>query len=106
MPAKLTEAFEIYTFGMPSAAAGIAIVDSIMSYAQPYVAELPAAAMAVVRAEPSGALSLSYRRYDCPDGACPRAPPGGGDPEGARSDHRGERCPQTPPHKTPCLCPC
>ena len=58
--AQLTEAFEIFTLGMPSAAAcAIAMTDGLMSYAQPYLAELPAAVLAVVRAEPSGALGLS-----------------------------------------------
>ena len=60
--AQLTEAFEMFCPGMPSAAAmAVATADSILSYAQPYVAELPAAVLAVVRTEPSGAVGLSYR---------------------------------------------
>ena len=62
--AQLTEAFPHYTDGTPSAAAfAIATADIYLSFAQPYVAELPAAVLAVVRAEPSGAVGLSYRRY-------------------------------------------
>ena len=63
--AQLTEAFPNFSDGMPSAAGWWAIssVDCMLSYAQPYLAELPAAVLATVRAEPSGAVGLTYRRY-------------------------------------------
>ena len=62
---------------------------------QPFTAELPAAILAVVRAEPSGALGLSYRRY-----ALTVLVPG---VRQVAATRRGERCPQTP-QKSPAPC--
>ena len=62
--AQLTEVFPYYSHSMPSAATfAIAAADLFMSVAQSYPAELPAAVLAIVRAETSGAVGLSYRRY-------------------------------------------
>ena len=63
--AQLTEGFPANYFGMPSAAS-MAIGHADMVYSamgQPFSALLPAAILEVVRAEPSGAVGLSYRRY-------------------------------------------
>ena len=101
--AQLTEVFPYYSHSMPSAATfAIAAADLFMSVAQSYPAELPAAVLAIVRAETSGAVGLSYRRYARTMLAPGLRRPGGGHSEGPRSDHQGERCPHTPrPAKRP-----
>ena len=61
---QLTEAFPHHGHGSPSAAAmAIGTVDIFSALSQPFTAELPAAILEVVAAEPSGAVGLSYRRY-------------------------------------------
>ena len=56
--------FPNQTLGSPSAAsAATATADAGATRAGPFSAELPAAILEVVRAEPSGAVGLGYRRY-------------------------------------------
>ena len=62
--AQLTEAFGLANHGFGSAAAAsIAIVEGILAVAQPYCAEMPAAMLELIKAEPDGAVGQSYRRY-------------------------------------------
>eukprot|EP01052_Picozoa_sp_SAG31_P039792 SAG31_NODE_5594_length_2432_cov_12.685947_1_plen_200_part_00 len=62
--AQLTEAFGSTNHGYGSAAAAsIAIADFILALAQPYCAEMPAAMLELIKAEPDGAVGQSYRRY-------------------------------------------
>ena len=41
----------------------IGAVDMVTALSQPFTAELPAAILDIVAAEPLGAIGLSYRRY-------------------------------------------
>ena len=41
----------------------IGTADTVTTFAGPFSAEIPAAILEVVRAEPSGAVGLGYRRY-------------------------------------------
>eukprot|EP01052_Picozoa_sp_SAG31_P005260 SAG31_NODE_228_length_19803_cov_29.496498_15_plen_187_part_00 len=62
--AQLTEAFESTNHGFGSAAAAsIANSDLFLALAQPYCAEMPAAMLELIKAEPDGAVGQSYRRY-------------------------------------------
>ena len=62
--AQLTEVFGYYGYGMGSAAAAsIAVADSVLTWGEPYCAEMPAAMLELIRAEPDGAVGQSYRRY-------------------------------------------
>ena len=62
--AQLTEAFESTNHGFGSAAAAsIANADLLLALAQPYCAEMPAAMLELIKAEPDGAVGQSYRRY-------------------------------------------
>ena len=62
--AQLTETFPNMTWGSPSAAAtAIGAVDLYTTFSKPFTAELPAAILEIIAAEPSGAVGLSYRRY-------------------------------------------
>ena len=63
--AQITEgAFPERGWGFPSAAAAaIGSADLITVFSQPYCAELPAAVLEVVAAEPSSAVGLSFQRY-------------------------------------------
>ena len=62
--AQLTEAFADRTWGFPSAGAfAIASADLMTTLSQPYCAELPAAVLEIVAAEPFSAIGLSYQRY-------------------------------------------
>eukprot|EP01052_Picozoa_sp_SAG31_P004159 SAG31_NODE_169_length_21415_cov_29.765338_21_plen_166_part_00 len=62
--AQLTEAFgsTIHGFGS-AAAASITTADALLAVAQPYCAEMPAAMLELIKAEPDGAVGQSYRRY-------------------------------------------
>eukprot|EP01052_Picozoa_sp_SAG31_P056724 SAG31_NODE_16396_length_710_cov_1.808511_1_plen_188_part_00 len=62
--AQLTEAFGYYGHGYGSAAAfAIANADAFLMLGEPYCAEMPAAMLELIKAEPDGAVGLSYRRY-------------------------------------------
>ena len=62
--AQLTEAFGFGGYGFGSAAANsIAIADSMLTLGEPYCAEMPAAMLELIKAEPDGAVGQSYRRY-------------------------------------------
>eukprot|EP01052_Picozoa_sp_SAG31_P051859 SAG31_NODE_12518_length_935_cov_3.572967_1_plen_185_part_00 len=62
--AQLTEVFEHVGYGYGSAAAiSIARADSVLTWGEPYCAEMPAAMLELINAEPDGAVSQSYRRY-------------------------------------------
>eukprot|EP01052_Picozoa_sp_SAG31_P024088 SAG31_NODE_2025_length_6642_cov_6.408681_9_plen_187_part_00 len=62
--AQLTEAFGYYGYGFGSAAAvSIVIADSALTWGEPYCAEMPAAMLELIKAEPDGAVGQSYRRY-------------------------------------------
>lgn len=62
--AQLTEAFANAFRGAPSATAmAIGGVDSAMSLSQACCAVLLAALLEIARAEPSGSIGVSYRRY-------------------------------------------
>ena len=62
--AQITEAFAERSWGLPSAAAyAISPADSFTAFSQPFCAELPAAVLEIVAAEPSNAVGLSYQRY-------------------------------------------
>ena len=51
-------------WGSPSAAtSSIGVANACTTFSQPFAAELPAAILAIVAAEPSGVVGLSYRRY-------------------------------------------
>eukprot|EP01052_Picozoa_sp_SAG31_P046736 SAG31_NODE_9056_length_1342_cov_1.196299_2_plen_245_part_00 len=61
---QLTEVFAYAVYGMGTAAAvSIAAADSILTWSQPYCAEMPAAMLELIKAEPSDELGQSYRRY-------------------------------------------
>ena len=61
---QLTETFASHTSGTPSAAGtSIGVADYFSILSQPFTAELPAAVLEIIAAEPSGAVGLSYRRY-------------------------------------------
>eukprot|EP01052_Picozoa_sp_SAG31_P062831 SAG31_NODE_21795_length_540_cov_3.018141_1_plen_151_part_10 len=62
--AHLTEVFELYSHGYGSAAAAsIAVTDAMLTLGEPFCAEMPAAMLELIRAEPNGAVGQSYRRY-------------------------------------------
>ena len=62
--AQLTEAFGYAGYGFGSAAAAsIAFADSTLTWGQPFCAEMPAAMLELIKAEPDGAVGQSYRRY-------------------------------------------
>eukprot|EP01052_Picozoa_sp_SAG31_P048675 SAG31_NODE_10296_length_1158_cov_2.538244_1_plen_186_part_00 len=62
--AQLTEVFGYSLYGCGSAAAtSIASVDVALMFSQPYCAEMPAAMLELIKAEPDGAVGQSYRRY-------------------------------------------
>ena len=62
--AQLSEAFPGAGHGSPLAAAlAIGSVDLLTTFSQPFTAELPAAILEIVAAEPSGPVGISYRRY-------------------------------------------
>ena len=62
--AQITEAFAERSWGYPSAAAfAIAVADGYITMSQPYCAELPAAVLEIVAAEPSSAIGMGYKRY-------------------------------------------
>eukprot|EP01052_Picozoa_sp_SAG31_P026303 SAG31_NODE_2374_length_5842_cov_18.784433_3_plen_201_part_00 len=62
--AQLTEAFGYYGYGLGSAAAySIAFADGALTLGEPYCAEMPAAMLELIKAEPDGAVGQSYRRY-------------------------------------------
>eukprot|EP01052_Picozoa_sp_SAG31_P051571 SAG31_NODE_12307_length_950_cov_1.815511_2_plen_165_part_00 len=62
--AQLTEAFVQINHGFGSAAAvSIAAAEGLLAVAQPYCAEMPAAMLELIKAEPDGAVGQSYQRY-------------------------------------------
>ena len=62
--AQLTEVFGYFGYGFGSAAAvSIAVADSALTWGEPYCAEMPAAMLELIKAEPDGAVGQSYRRY-------------------------------------------
>ena len=62
--AQLTEIFGYYGYGYGSAAAfSIAGADSALTWGEPFCAEMPAAMLELIKAEPDGAVGQSYRRY-------------------------------------------
>eukprot|EP01052_Picozoa_sp_SAG31_P015311 SAG31_NODE_981_length_10558_cov_2.972273_2_plen_186_part_00 len=62
--AQLTEAFGLINCGCGSAAAAsIALADAFLTFGEPYCAEMPAAMLELIKAEPDGAVGQSYRRY-------------------------------------------
>ena len=62
--AQITETFAERSWGMPSAAAvAIGAADAYTALGQPYCAELPAAVLEIVAAEPSSAVGHRYQRY-------------------------------------------
>eukprot|EP01052_Picozoa_sp_SAG31_P007804 SAG31_NODE_378_length_16503_cov_28.830041_11_plen_177_part_00 len=61
--AQLTEIFGYFGYGCGSAAAAsIAIADTMLTLGEPYCAEMPAAMLELIKAEPDGAVGQSYRR--------------------------------------------
>ena len=62
--AQLTEAFGFFGYGYGSAAAqSIVNADAFLTLGEPYCAEMPAAMLELIKAEPDGAVGQSYRRY-------------------------------------------
>eukprot|EP01052_Picozoa_sp_SAG31_P005142 SAG31_NODE_222_length_19895_cov_34.907626_7_plen_198_part_00 len=62
--AQLTEGFGAHLSSAKTAAAvSIADADGIISWGQPYCAELPAAILELIKAEPDGELGQTYQRY-------------------------------------------
>ena len=62
--AQLTEAFRYTSHAQGSAAAvSILSVDAALTWGEPYCAEMPAAMLELIKAEPDGAVGQSYRRY-------------------------------------------
>eukprot|EP01052_Picozoa_sp_SAG31_P061062 SAG31_NODE_20173_length_581_cov_7.045643_1_plen_159_part_10 len=62
--AQLTEAFGYGMHGCGSAAAAsISIADALFMHGEPYCAEMPAAMLELIKAEPDGAVGQNYRRY-------------------------------------------
>eukprot|EP01052_Picozoa_sp_SAG31_P020459 SAG31_NODE_1539_length_7970_cov_5.655571_8_plen_161_part_00 len=62
--AQLTEVFGNAMYGCGSAAAAsIANADVFLALAQPLCAEMPAAMLELIGAEPNGTVGQSYRRY-------------------------------------------
>ena len=62
--AQLTEAFSMYGHGYGSAAAAsISGGDGALTVGEPHCAEMPAAMLELIKAEPDGAVDQSYRRY-------------------------------------------
>eukprot|EP01052_Picozoa_sp_SAG31_P020920 SAG31_NODE_1593_length_7811_cov_13.037215_9_plen_200_part_00 len=62
--AQLSEAFGFTGYGFGSAAAAsIAFADTFLTFGEPYCAEMPAAMLELIKAEPDGAVGQSYRRY-------------------------------------------
>eukprot|EP01052_Picozoa_sp_SAG31_P053304 SAG31_NODE_13596_length_858_cov_11.076416_1_plen_95_part_10 len=59
--AQLTEAFGYIQYGLGSAAAAsISSGDSALTWGEPYCAEMPAAMLELIKAEPDGAVGQSY----------------------------------------------
>ena len=62
--AQLTERFGFTGHGHGSAAAAsIASADTALTWGEPYCAEMPAAMLELIKAEPDGVVGQSYRRY-------------------------------------------
>eukprot|EP01052_Picozoa_sp_SAG31_P030810 SAG31_NODE_3197_length_4567_cov_2.365040_1_plen_167_part_00 len=64
--AQLTEVFGSYSHGFGSAAAASIVgADSVLALGEPhpYCAEMPAAMLELIKAEPDGAVGHGYRRY-------------------------------------------
>eukprot|EP01052_Picozoa_sp_SAG31_P002830 SAG31_NODE_102_length_25175_cov_10.778553_22_plen_164_part_00 len=62
--AQLTEVFAFYNRGSGSAAAAsIATADGALTWGEPYCAEMPAAILELIKAEPDSAVGQRYRRY-------------------------------------------
>eukprot|EP01052_Picozoa_sp_SAG31_P022455 SAG31_NODE_1786_length_7271_cov_6.872492_13_plen_185_part_00 len=62
--AQLTEGFGYFGHGYGSAAAAsIALADTMLTLGEPLCAEMPAAMLELIKAEPDGAVGQSYRRY-------------------------------------------
>eukprot|EP01052_Picozoa_sp_SAG31_P029026 SAG31_NODE_2853_length_4992_cov_5.719599_2_plen_203_part_00 len=62
--AQLTEAFGSTNYGFGSAAAAsIAVADGVLTWSEPYCAEMPAAMLELIKAEPDGTVGQSYRRH-------------------------------------------
>eukprot|EP01052_Picozoa_sp_SAG31_P043543 SAG31_NODE_7290_length_1730_cov_2.528510_2_plen_198_part_00 len=62
--AQLTEVFGYINNGFGSAAAAsIAAADAVLTWGKPHCAEMPAAMLELIKAEPDGAVGQSYRRY-------------------------------------------
>eukprot|EP01052_Picozoa_sp_SAG31_P008494 SAG31_NODE_430_length_15792_cov_15.908558_18_plen_233_part_00 len=62
--AQLTEGFGYVLYGCGSAAAASIVgADAALTWGEPYCAEMPAAMLELIKAEPNGAVGLSYRRY-------------------------------------------
>ena len=62
--AQLTEVFGNVGYGFGSAAsASIATADLALTMGEPFCAEMPAAMLELINAEPNGAVGQSYRRY-------------------------------------------
>eukprot|EP01052_Picozoa_sp_SAG31_P046546 SAG31_NODE_8946_length_1358_cov_3.374901_3_plen_186_part_00 len=62
--AQLTEVFGYTMHGYGSAAAAsIASADAALTWGEPFCAEMPAAMLELIKAEPDGAVGQSYRRY-------------------------------------------
>eukprot|EP01052_Picozoa_sp_SAG31_P049783 SAG31_NODE_11066_length_1069_cov_16.218557_2_plen_186_part_00 len=62
--AQLTEAFGYVMHGYGSAtAASIALADIMLLFGEPLCAEMPAAMLELIKAEPNGEVGQSYRRY-------------------------------------------
>eukprot|EP01052_Picozoa_sp_SAG31_P038751 SAG31_NODE_5236_length_2658_cov_5.864009_1_plen_166_part_00 len=62
--AQLTEVFGYTNHGYGSAAAAsIATADFALTWGEPFCADMPAAMLELIKAEPDGAVGQSYRRY-------------------------------------------
>ena len=62
--AQLTEGFALHNHGASTTAAvSVGLADAFITYGQPYCAELPAAMLELIKAEPDGALGQTYQRY-------------------------------------------
>ena len=62
--AQLTEVFGYTDYGYGSAAAAsIARAATMLTLGEPYCAEMPAAMLELIKAEPDGVVGQSYRRY-------------------------------------------
>eukprot|EP01052_Picozoa_sp_SAG31_P013554 SAG31_NODE_817_length_11849_cov_6.737362_6_plen_153_part_00 len=62
--AQLTETFEYFYRGAETAACmSVSGADGASVFGQPYCAELPAAILELIKAEPDSAIGQSYQRY-------------------------------------------